>query len=43
MRKNYERDVMEMSRCTSDRPTVGIVEIVYGSIFFYSYVVPIHS
>jgi hypothetical protein len=21
-------------RCTSDRPTVGIVEIVYGSIFF---------
>ncbi len=27
-------------RHTSDRPTVGIVEIVYGSIFFYS---PIHS
>jgi hypothetical protein len=30
-------------RRTSDPPTVGIVEIVYGSIFFYSYVVPIHS
>jgi hypothetical protein len=30
-------------RRTSDRPTVGIVDIVYGSIFFYSYVVPIHS
>ncbi len=30
-------------RRTSDRSTVGIVEIVYGSIFLYSYVVPIHS
>ncbi len=30
-------------RRTSDRPPVGIVDIVYGSIFFYSYVVPIHS
>ncbi len=30
-------------RRMSGRPTVGIVEIVYGSIFFYSYVVPIHS
>ncbi len=30
-------------RRTSDRPTVGIVTIVYGSIIFYSYVVPIHS
>ena len=29
-------------RCTSDRSTVGIVQIVYGSIFFYSYVDPIH-
>jgi hypothetical protein len=30
-------------RCTSDRSTVGIVEIVYGIIIFYSYVDPIHS
>ncbi len=30
-------------RLTSDQPTVGIVPIVYGSIFFYSYVDPIHS
>ncbi len=30
-------------RHTSDQPTVGIVEIVYGSIFFYSYVHPIQS
>ncbi len=30
-------------RRTSDWPTVGIVEIVYGSNFFYSYVDPIHS
>ncbi len=30
-------------RRTSDRPTVGIVEIVYGSFFFYSYVHPIQS
>ncbi len=30
-------------RRTSDPPTVGIVETVYGSILFYSYVVPIHS
>ncbi len=30
-------------RLTSDRPTVGIVKIVYGSIFFYSYADPIHS
>ncbi len=30
-------------RHTSDRPTVGIVNSVYGSIFLYSYVVPIHS
>jgi hypothetical protein len=29
-------------RHTSDRSTVGIVEIVYGSIFFSSYVDPIH-
>ncbi len=29
-------------RRTSDRPTVGIGEIVYRSIFFYSYVDPIH-
>ncbi len=29
-------------RRTSDRSTVGIVEIVYGSILFYSYVDPIH-
>jgi hypothetical protein len=29
-------------RLTSDQPTVGIVEIVYGRIF-YSYVNPIHS
>jgi hypothetical protein len=30
-------------RLTSDQPTVGIVTIVHGSIFFYSYVDPIHS
>ncbi len=30
-------------RLTSDRPTVGIVKIVYGSIFFHSYVDPIYS
>ncbi len=30
-------------RPMSDRSTVGIVEIVYGSIFFYSYIDPIHS
>jgi hypothetical protein len=29
-------------RLTSDRPTVGIVTIVYGSNFFYSYVDSIH-
>jgi hypothetical protein len=30
-------------RRTSVRPTVGIVEIVYGSIFFHSCVHPMHS
>jgi hypothetical protein len=30
-------------RRTSDQPTVGIVKIVYESIFLYSYVVPKHS
>jgi hypothetical protein len=30
-------------RHTWHRPTVGIVKIFYRSIFFYSYVVPIHS
>jgi hypothetical protein len=30
-------------RLTSDQWTVGIVEIDYGSIFFYSYVEPIYS
>ncbi len=30
-------------RRMSDQPTVGIVEIVYGSNFFYSYVDPIYS
>ncbi len=30
-------------RRTSDRPTVGIVKIVYGSIIFYSYLHPIQS
>jgi hypothetical protein len=30
-------------KLTSHRPTVEIVKIVYGSIFFYSYVDPIHS
>ncbi len=30
-------------RLTSDQPTVGIVKIVYGSIFFNSYADPIHS
>jgi hypothetical protein len=30
-------------RLTSDQPTVGIVKIVYGSNFFYSYVDPIYS
>jgi hypothetical protein len=30
-------------RLTSDQPTVEMVKIVYGSIFFYSYVYPIHS
>ncbi len=30
-------------RRKSDRPTVGIVKIVYGSIFLYSYIIPIVS
>ncbi len=30
-------------RLTSGQPTVGTVIIVYGSNFFYSFIVPIHS
>jgi hypothetical protein len=30
-------------RLMSDQSTVGIVKIVYGSIYFYSYVDPVHS
>jgi hypothetical protein len=30
-------------RLATDQPTIGIVKIVNGSIFFYSYVDPIHS
>jgi hypothetical protein len=30
-------------RLTSDQSTVGIVKIVYGSIFLYSYIDPINS